>query len=401
MINPRNGAHVERANRDIRGGAVLHETETETETETGRRADPSTPGGHIRLGYGGATMTGLSTQPATAVRAVLERIPKVELHLHLEGSIRPALLLQLAERNNVDIGVETVEELVTLYRFRDFRHFIELYLIGMSAIRTGDDILQAIDALAAELASQHVRYAEVTTTTYAHHANGMSTADYRDALDIGARRARDDHRVELRWIVDIPRSVEPPTEQWTVELLTGPHAPADVVAVGLGGPEAEYPPEWYAPSFGRAAASGLPAVLHAGEVAGPQNVWKTLELGSVRVGHGVRSMEDPTLVVHLVQNQVPLEVSVSSNVLLGVCPSLRAHPLPAMLAAGVNISINTDDPAYFSTTLVDEHVLVHEELDVPISDLIAAQHRAIDSALCTRSLKNRLHRELSAASADL
>jgi adenosine deaminase len=341
------------------------------------------------------------TAPAIGARAVLSRIPKVELHLHLEGSIRPALLLELAERNRVDIGVATVEELASRYRFRDFRHFIELYLIGMSAICTGDDILRAIDALATELASQHVRYAEVTTTAYAHHANGMPTGDYRDALDIGARRARDDRGVQLRWIVDIPRSVEPPTQQWTAEFLTSPNAPTDVVAIGLGGPEAEYPPEWYAASFERAAASGLPAVLHAGEVAGPQSVWKALELGSVRVGHGVRSLEDPALVDHLVQKQVPLEVSVTSNVLLGVCPSLRAHPLPAMLDAGINVSLNTDDPAYFSTTLVDEHVLVHEELGVPISELVTAQHRAIDSTLSGAALKDRLHRELCAASEDL
>ncbi|MGA2036170.1 MAG: adenosine deaminase [Acidimicrobiales bacterium] len=346
-------------------------------------------------------MVTLPTEAVLAARAALSRIPKVELHLHLEGSIRPALLLELAEHNHVDLGVGTVEGLATRYRFRDFRHFIELYLLGMSAIRTGDDLVCAIDALATELASQHVRYAEVTTTAYAHHANGMPTSEYRDALDIGARRARDDSGVELRWIVDIPRSVEPPTQQWTVEFLTSPNVPADVVAIGLGGPEAEYPPEWYAQSFERAAASGVPAVLHAGENAGPRSVWKALELGTVRIGHGVRSMEDPTLVEHLVQNQVPVEVSVTSNVALGVCPSLKAHPLPAMLDAGVNISVNTDDPAYFSTTLVDEHVLVHEELDVPISELVAAQHRAIDSALCAGALKDRLHRELAADSADL
>jgi len=334
---------------------------------------------------------------ATTQRAMLAGMPKIELHLHLEGSIRPPLLLQLAERNRVDIGVGSVEELAALYRFRDFQHFIELYLVGMSAIRTGDDLLCAIDALASELASQQVRYAEVTTTAYAHHANGMAGKDYRDALDVGARRARADHSVELGWIVDIPRSLEPPEEGWTAEMLTGPHAPRDAVAIGLGGPEAQYPPDWYSASFEKAASAGLPPVLHAGEVAGPPSVWKALELGSVRVGHGVRSMEDPRLVEHLAQNQVPIEVSVTSNVLLGVCPSLDAHPLPAMLDAGLNVSINTDDPAYFSTTLVEEHLLIHESLGVPVADLVAAQHRAIDSALCDDSLKRRLRDELTAA----
>jgi len=335
---------------------------------------------------------------STATRDLLAGLPKVELHLHLEGSIRPALLLELAERNRVDLGVSTVDDLQALYRFRDFQHFIELYLVGMSAIRTGEDLICTIAALAAELSSQQVQYAEVTTTAYAHHANGMDRTEYRDALDLGARLARRDHSLELRWIVDIPRSLEPPEEGWTAGFLTGADAPADVVAIGLGGPEAEYPPEWYSTSFERATSAGLPAVMHAGEVAGPPSVWKALELGTVRVGHGVRSMEDPALVEHLARQQVPVEVSVTSNILLGVFPSMDQHPLPSMLQAGLNVSINTDDPAYFGTTLVQELVLVHEELGVGVPDLIAAQHRAIDAALCETALKNEMHSRVSAAS---
>ncbi len=167
---------------------------------------------------------------------VLSAMPKVELHVHLEGSIRPPLFLELARRNGVDLGASSVEEVAARYAFRDFHHFIELYLIGMSAIRSGQDILDAVGALAADLAAQNVHYAEVTTTAYLHFANGTPVEDYRDALDLGARRARAERGV------DLPRSVEAPDEGWTAGLLTGPLAPADVVAIGLGGPEAEYPP---------------------------------------------------------------------------------------------------------------------------------------------------------------
>ena len=334
----------------------------------------------------------------TGTADVLRSMPKVELHLHLEGSIRPPLLLELARRNGVDLGVGTVDELAARYEFRDFLHFIELYLVGMSAIRSGQDVLDAVDALAAELAGQSVRYAEVTTTAYLHHANGTPTTDYRDALDLGARRARETHGLELRWIVDIPRSVEDPDEGWTADLLTGPLAPADVVAIGLGGPEAEYPPEWYQASFDRARAAGIPAVVHAGEVAGPPSVRGALgALHAVRIGHGVRSMEDPSLVRELAERQVPIDVSVTSNVLLGVCPAVDAHPLPAMLAAGLNVSVNTDDPAYFSTTLNDEHLIVHDRLGVAVEDLVAAQHRTIDAALCGHEAKAGLHAALHAA----
>lgn len=329
---------------------------------------------------------------------LLASMPKVELHLHLEGSIRPPLLLQLAERNGIDIGARSIDELAARYRFRDFDHFIELYLIGMSAIRSAEDILAAIEALAEELAAQRVGYAEVTTTAYLHHLNGISEEDYRDALDTGARRAAAEHGVVLKWIIDIPRSVEAPEEQWTADLLTGPHAPADVAAIGLGGPEADYPAEWYEPSFARARAAGIPAVVHAGEVAGPPSVWAALRtLGAVRIGHGVRSMEDDALVAHLVEHQVPLEVSVTSNVLLGVVPSVREHPLARMIEAGLNVSVNTDDPGYFSTTLTDELLLAHEQLGISVDQLVAAQHRAIDAALCSQVEKGRLHDELSRA----
>jgi len=327
----------------------------------------------------------------------LRAMPKVDLHVHLEGSIRPPLLLELATRNGVDLGATTVEGVAARYAFRDFHHFIELYLIGMAALRSGQDVLDAIAALAADLAAQHVTYAEVTTTAYLHFANGTPTAEYRDALDLGARRAREAHGVDLRWIVDIPRSIEAPDEGWTADLLTGPLAPADVVAIGLGGPEAEYPPEWYRASFDRARAAGIPAVVHAGEVAGPQSVRGALDaLKSVRIGHGVRSMEDPSLVRELADHQVPIEVSVTSNVLLGVCRSVEAHPLGAMLDAGLNVSVNTDDPGYFSTTLNDEHLIVHHRLGVGVPDLVAAQRRAIDAALCEPARKADLHTALSA-----
>jgi len=329
---------------------------------------------------------------------LLRAMPKVELHVHLEGSIRPPLFLELAERNGVDLGAATVEEVAARYAFRDFQHFIELYLIGMSAIRSGQDVLDAIGALAVDLAEQNVRYAEVTTTAYLHFANGTPVEDYRDALDLGARRARADHGVDLRWIVDIPRSVEAPDEGWTADLLTGPLAPADVVAIGLGGPEAEYPPEWYRASFDRVRAAGIPAVVHAGEVAGPPSVRGALDvLKSVRIGHGVRSMEDASLVRELADRQVPIEVSVTSNALLGVCASIEEHPLPAMLDAGLNVSVNTDDPGYFSTTLNDEHLIVHHRLGVPVNALVAAQRRAIDAALCEPARKSELHAALASA----
>jgi aminodeoxyfutalosine deaminase len=322
-------------------------------------------------------------------------MPKVELHVHLEGSIRPPLLLSLAERNGIDLGVAGPDELAERYVFRDFDHFIELYLLGMSALRSGRDIVDMIAALSAELAAQHVRYAEVTTTAYLYKLNGLSQEEYTAALDEGAAAARAQHALELRWIVDVPRSMEAPDEHWTANLLTGPHAPREAVAMGLGGPEATYPAEWYADTFARARAAGVPAVIHAGETAGPDSIRNAIgALHSRRLGHGVRVVEDPTLVQELAESQIVFEVCPTSNVLLGVAPSIEQHQLREMVAAGLAVTINSDDPAYFATTLTDELRLAHEVHGLSVDDLRACQRRAIAAALCDDDTRASVARSL-------
>ena len=159
--------------------------------------------------------------------------------------------------------------------------------------------------------------------------------------------------LEIGWIVDIPREVEPPESQLTANFILGPNAPEGVVAIGCGGNEADYPPELFEESFGRVRAAGLGAVIHAGEVAGPASVRSALT-HATRIGHGVRAIEDPALVFELAQSGMVLELCPTSNVLLGVVPSLEQHPIGALIDAGVQVTVNTDDPGYFGTTLTGE-----------------------------------------------
>ena len=203
--------------------------------------------------------------------------------------------------------------------------------------------------------------------------------------------------MSVGWILDIARGEELADDGLTAGLIDGPHCPAGTVAMGLGGPEAGWPPELYADDFARVRAVGVPAVVHAGEAAGPESVRGALDhLHAVRIGHGVRAMEDPTLIGRLADEQVPIEVSPTSNVLLipHVAPSIEAHPIGAMVLAGLNVSVNTDDPGYFSTDLTRELRLVSEHHGFDEPALAAAQRRALDASFAPADVKVRVHAEL-------
>jgi adenosine deaminase len=291
-----------------------------------------------------------------SIAALIEGLPKVELHVHLEGSIPPATALALARRRGVSLpGAEGgVEGLRARYRFSDFRSFIDLYLAISSTLVEAEDFEEAVAEVGRDLAAQNVRYAEMTVTPMTHVARGVGDAVLLDGLVRGRARAREEHGVELAWVFDIVRTL-PDQAAPTLELaLRG--RDHGVVGLGLSGPEARpHDIEALAPVFARARAEGLASLPHAGEMAGPESVRAALDrLGAHRIGHGVRSLEDPALVERLVAERIPLEVCPSSNVALGVVPSLREHPLPALIDAGIELSLASDDPPLFGTSLVEE-----------------------------------------------
>lgn len=330
--------------------------------------------------------------------AWIAALPKVELHLHLEGSLRPATLLRLAERNGADVGATSAEELAGRYSFSNFGDFASLFLAGLSVLRSAEDFTDAVVALAAELAAQNVWYAEVTTTPFSHHRRGVPLADYRDGLNEGRRRAREQFGVELTWICDIPRESEDPESEFTAGFLLGPQAPDGVAGLGLGGVEEGYPPELFASSFARARASGLAALPHAGETVGPDSIWGAVRtLRADRIGHGIRCLEDPGLVEHLAASRIPLEVAITSNVRLKLAGSAEAHPVRALLDAGLVVTLNTDDPAYFQTTLTGELELAHRVHGLSREALVAVQLAAVDASYAASATKARLRSALAAA----
>jgi aminodeoxyfutalosine deaminase len=322
---------------------------------------------------------------ASADRAWLHALPKVELHVHLEGSMSVATVRELTERHGVDPTPIWSDGFPEAFSFGGFPSFAAQYFYGLSLLRSAEDLATITDDLAATLAEQHVRYAEITTTAYAHFLDkddrpGMSWGEYREGLDEGQRRARA-RGVELGWVVDIPRDLEMPDQTVTIEYLESSETPAGLVAIGLGGYEVGFPAAPYAPHFARAAALGLPAVPHAGETEGADSVRQAVEqLGAVRIGHGVRCLEDPAVVELLREREIMLEVCPTSNDLLQVIERIGDHPLPELIDAGLRVCLNTDDPGWFATDLVHELEVATEYLGVTLDQHRAMQLDAVDAS---------------------
>lgn len=286
-------------------------------------------------------------------------LPKAELHVHLEGSVTPELALRLAARRGVRLPGDDAgpEGLRAAYRFANFGDFLALYIAISRCVQQPEDLAEIAVDLARRLREQNVRWAEVTFTPLTHVARGVAPELLHEGLHEGRVRAEAEHGVRLRWVFDVVRSFPEqaePTTDFALRMQT--HDPDSVVGVGVGGPESDrYAMGAIAKAVRRAKAEGLRSLPHAGENAGATSIWTAVrDLEADRIGHGVRCLEDPVLVEWLRDHAIPLEVCPGSNVALGVVPSLREHPLPRLLEAGLAVTIGSDDPPMFGTDLVNE-----------------------------------------------
>jgi adenosine deaminase len=248
----------------------------------------------------------------------------------------------------------SVEEVLPLFETRTFDEFIATFSFTGYFIRDASDFRLLVAGVLESLRAQNVVYAEITVSVREYVRQGVPLPDLLASLDEAASRPD----IRVQWIVDIVRDfgVEAGLEllNQIVEIR-----PKSVVGMTIGGSEHLFPPAQFAPVYDLARKHGLRLTIHAGEALGPQSVWDALKLGIERIGHGVRAIEDPALVKHLADNHIPLEVCPTSNLRTGIYPSYQAHPVKALYEAGVPITINSDDPTFFHTTLVDEYAHVH------------------------------------------
>jgi aminodeoxyfutalosine deaminase len=299
----------------------------------------------------------------------LLRMPKVELHVHLEGAMRPSVLIELARRNGVELPAADEAGLKRWFRFRDFEHFVQVYLTCSRSLRAPEDFKLLASDFLAEQAMQNVAYSEVHFTISTHLANGVNGGEVLDALAEAIAEGESRFGVVMRLIPDVVRNVGPEAADKTVEWALAGRG-RGVVALGLSGSEARFPNAPFRPHFEAARAAGLHRVAHAGEHAGPDSIRSVIEVcGAERIGHGIRAWEDPALLEELRSNRIPLEVCPSSNLCLGVVPDLDHHPFDRLYRAGVHLSVNSDDPAFFNTNLTREYLRLGQTFGYEAADL--------------------------------
>lgn len=331
----------------------------------------------------------------TPLETYIRAMPKAELHVHLEGSIRPETLLGLAQRHGVELPAEDLSGLRRWFNFTDFHHFIEVYLTITRCLRSTDDYELITYEFGAEMARQNIRYAEVTFSPCTHESMGMPQEVWFPGLTEGRRRAKEELGVEINWVFDIVRIER--NREWNGDYtlamaLEGREE--GVVALGLGGYEAPNPPGPFAKWFDRAKEEGLKSAPHAGETAGPESIWAAIrELHADRIGHGVRAIEDPALVAWLAEHRIPLELCPTSNLCLGVYNSVGAHPLRKLHEAGVPVTVNSDDPPLFGTSLTEEVQLLDTAFGFSRGEVAAFMLRAVRCSFLSEERKAVLESE--------
>lgn len=332
----------------------------------------------------------------------VRRLPKAELHVHHIGSVSPTIVAELAERHPGTVPSD-LDELHGFFEFRDFAHFIQVYLAVSDLVRTAEDVRYLTYEVAREMAvEQTVRYAEMTctptTSVHPEMAGGRGEAPhggipieaYTEAIEDARVAAERDFGIVLRWVYDISGSTGIVGADATLEIALNRGCDG-LVGFGLGGREHGVPRSMFADHFARARASGLRSVPHAGETTGPEAVWDALRsLGAERIGHGTSAVQDPLLLEHLASTGIPLEVCPSSNVATRAVDSLQSHPLRQLVDAGVTVTIGSDDPPMFGTTISREYEIAADLLALDVEGVGGLARVGVRASFAPEHVKHDL-----------
>ncbi len=314
------------------------------------------------------------------LKAVLRKVPKAELHVHLKGAMPVEVFTTLLNKYVAENVLEAIpaeergyygehdnirpflsprhwsaEEVLSLFCYDDFDHFLSTWLFTGHFIRDAADFRRLVTAVVENLRAQNVVYAEITVAPPEYLHRGIALEDIVGCLEEGAAMPG----IRVQWIIDLVRNNGVQHGLDLLRRVIELHAPS-IVGITLGGAEHLFPPAQFAPVYDLARDHGFRLTVHAGEASGPESVWDALRvLGAERIGHGARAIEDESLISYIVEQDIGLEVCPTSNVRTGIYSSLEAHPVKALYEAGVPVTINSDDPTFFGTTLMDEYSHVH------------------------------------------
>jgi adenosine deaminase len=292
-------------------------------------------------------------------------IPKIENHLHLEGAVPLETLWTLIQKYGGDKSVSSVTKLIEKFKYRDFNHFLEIWLWKNKYIREYEDFTFLSDAVFKDLVKQNIKYAEIF----------ISPSEFRNTLDIQkiveaiSKSIIGNTEIRVSLIVDLVRNLGPENAMKTLYEINEVKD-MRIIGIGLGGAEKEYPPELFADVFEKARKLGFKTTAHAGEASGPESVWGAIrKLRVDRIGHGTRAVEDPELMNYLAENKIPIELCPLSNLRTRVIDSIEDHPVKTFIEMGIPVSINTDDPKMFGNSLSDEYQVLKDSFNFSGDDI--------------------------------
>jgi aminodeoxyfutalosine deaminase len=339
------------------------------------------------------------TPPRPDLTQFIAGLPKAELHVHHVGSASPRIVAELAARHPASGVPADVDKLAEYFTFQNFGHFIEVYLSVVDLIRDPADVRTLTYEVAREMAAQQIRYAELTITPYSSVHRGIAAEAFLEAIEDARLAAERDLGIVVRWCFDIPGEAGLPAAAETARIATELR-PDGLVSFGLGGPEVGVPRSQFAPYFEAARAIGLHSVPHAGETTGPDSIWEAIRsLGAERIGHGTSAVRDRQLLAYLAEHRISLEVCPTSNIATRAVAELAQHPLAEMVAAGVLVTINSDDPPMFSTNLNNEYAIAAELLNLDRAGVAALAANAVSASFAPDAVKSRVLAEIESYTA--
>lgn len=329
----------------------------------------------------------------TDITQFIRDLPKVELHLHIEGSLEPELMFELAQRNKIDIPFKSVEEVRAAYDFGNLQDFLDIYYQGMNVLRTEQDFYELTWAYLSRVAAENVQHVEIFFDPQGHTSRGVA---FETVLD-GITRALDDGQKKLgvssKIIMCFLRHLSEEDALQTLEQAL-PHK-NKIIGVGLDSSEVGHPPSKFARVFEKARAEGFLLVAHAGEEGPPEYVWEALDILKIdRMDHGNRSLEDPKLVARLSQEPMALTVCPLSNLKLCVVKDMSKHPIKKMIDLGIKATVHSDDPAYFGGYMNDNYLSVATALNLSKEDVLTLARNSIEATFLDDAGKQRLRDNL-------
>jgi len=321
---------------------------------------------------------------------IIRMMPKTELHLHLEGAIPLETLYELILRGGEDPSIQTIEDLEKKLTYTDFAHFIEVWTWMTTFIKEEKNFEEIVYQVLRNLSEQNVKYVEAFYSPGDYWRQGLSVQKITEYMIKGKERAYQDFGIRSELIVDLIRNHGPDVGIQRLEEVT-PYLGKGVIGIGLGGSEQKCPADPYAHVYKEARRRGFRLTAHAGEAVGPDSIWAALrKLRCERIGHGVRAKEDPKLISLLKEWQIPLEICVISNVKTKVCQSVESHPIKQYYEDGLMVTVNSDDPSMFNTSITQEYLVIAQKLNFTVNDIRQLTMNGIEASFMSEKEKEAM-----------